>query len=351
MKEKEEVLKAGLRLVEDGLIARTWGNISARAKEGKFVITPSGRTYDSLKPEDIVTVRAENLSYEGVIKPSSEKGVHAASYLEREDVGFVIHTHQNYATALSTLGRDIDVTSIDPEAVAVLGPTAPCAGYGMNGTKTLTGNVRRAIHDNPKSTCVLMRNHGVLCLGKNMEDAFHIAHVLEDVSETYYQELTGMELPEKTVENYDLMSYGRVLERPKERPWRADKINCIIETRAPFILEASSYGKPMPAYIDDLAMIGGISIPVLPAHASHEEIRKAIKGTTGAVFLRGKGAVSMAASREDAEAMVMVLDKCCRVFVLAKTGSHPHVVSLFARIKEHSNYINSYSKLESANSQ
>ena len=103
---KEEVIRAGRELLESGLIARTWGNISARISDSRFVITPSGLSYDSLTPDDIVEVDIEDCAWEGDVKPSSEKGVHAAAYRQRPDVHFVLHTHQDYATALSVLGRD-----------------------------------------------------------------------------------------------------------------------------------------------------------------------------------------------------------------------------------------------------
>ena len=72
LEAKLEVVKAGLKLVESGLIARTWGNVSCRVDDEYFVITPSGRSYESLTPEDIVLVKIEDCSYESEIKPSSE---------------------------------------------------------------------------------------------------------------------------------------------------------------------------------------------------------------------------------------------------------------------------------------
>ena len=77
LKAKELVIKAGLDLIENGLIARTWGNVSCRVDEKSFVITPSGRPYESLTPKDIVLCSVEDASYTGDIKPSSEKGIHA----------------------------------------------------------------------------------------------------------------------------------------------------------------------------------------------------------------------------------------------------------------------------------
>ncbi|MBR5016026.1 MAG: class II aldolase/adducin family protein, partial [Clostridia bacterium] len=91
---KALVIDAGKELLESGLIARTWGNVSARISDTQFVITPSGKAYETLTPEDIVTVNIADCSYEGDIKPSSEKGVHAEAYRLRPDVDFIIHTHQ-----------------------------------------------------------------------------------------------------------------------------------------------------------------------------------------------------------------------------------------------------------------
>ena len=53
---KELVIKAGLELMEKGLIARTWGNVSARISDTQFVITPSGIPYEDLTPEKIVVL-------------------------------------------------------------------------------------------------------------------------------------------------------------------------------------------------------------------------------------------------------------------------------------------------------
>ena len=74
------IVQAGHRLVKKGLTARTWGNISARISDTHFAITPSGRAYETLQPEDIVVVKIEDCSWEGDQKPSSEKGIHADVY-------------------------------------------------------------------------------------------------------------------------------------------------------------------------------------------------------------------------------------------------------------------------------
>ena len=62
-KARELVIEAGLRLLEEGLIARTWGNISARISEDQFIITPSGLAYETLEPEQLVKVNIMDCSY------------------------------------------------------------------------------------------------------------------------------------------------------------------------------------------------------------------------------------------------------------------------------------------------
>ena len=104
---RELIIQAGRKLLESGLVSRTWGNISARVSSTHFIITPSGLSYETLQPEQLVKVRIDDCSYEGKIKPSSEKGIHAAAYRLRPDVGFVIHTHQDYASVLGVSGRDL----------------------------------------------------------------------------------------------------------------------------------------------------------------------------------------------------------------------------------------------------
>lgn len=162
---RELVIRAGLELLEKKLIARTYGNISARISETQFVITPSGRTYDSLKPEDLVIVNVSDCSYEGDIKPSSEKAIHAGVYLLRSNANFVIHTHQHYASAVCAEEKNT--------------PFAPCAAYALPGSKALAKNVMTCVGTHSKFNAFLLAKHGTLCFGESYEEAMNIADQLE----------------------------------------------------------------------------------------------------------------------------------------------------------------------------
>jgi len=73
---KKEIIEGGQRLMKEGLVARTWGNISIRVDDTYMLITPSGRPYEGLSESDIVLVNYHTSEYEGDIKPSSEKELH-----------------------------------------------------------------------------------------------------------------------------------------------------------------------------------------------------------------------------------------------------------------------------------
>lgn len=179
------VIEAGHKLLQSELVARTWGNISARISDTEFVITPSGRAYETLTPADLVKVRIDDLSYTGDIKPSSEKGIHADAYAMRPDVNFVIHTHQLYASAIGVEDQDM--------------PFAPCAHYGLPGTEKLRRAVWNAIAANPTSRSFLMAKHGALCLGGSFDDAFRLAQELEENCKAAFFQRVGIRQAEQIV--------------------------------------------------------------------------------------------------------------------------------------------------------
>lgn len=180
--KKELVCSSGLRLISEGLIARTWGNISVRVDDDSFVITPSGLAYETLGPGEVIQVRIEDLGYEGDIKPSSEKGIHAGAYRMDPETNAVIHTHQIYASIAAAARCNVLVE--DKAWQAILGTQVLCAGYGLPGTKKLSKATARALKGH---SCALMANHGAVCVGKTMDEAFEVARVLEAASRAFIE--------------------------------------------------------------------------------------------------------------------------------------------------------------------
>ncbi len=105
---KEQVLKANLMLVEEGLVRLTWGNVSGVDREkGMFVIKPSGVAYDDLTIESLVVLDLEGEVVEGEMRPSSDTATHRILYVEFPEIGGVTHTHSVHATMFSQAGVEL----------------------------------------------------------------------------------------------------------------------------------------------------------------------------------------------------------------------------------------------------
>jgi L-ribulose-5-phosphate 4-epimerase len=171
-------------LVENGLVAWTSGNVSARVPGSDLlVIKPSGVGYDDLTPESMVVCDLEGTRVDGDLSPSSDTASHAYIYRHMPEVGGVVHTHSRYATAWAARGEPIPcvLTAMADEfgGEIPVGPFAPIGGdeIGRAVVGTLTGH---------RSPAVLLRSHGVFTVGATARDAVKAAVMCEDVAATVH---------------------------------------------------------------------------------------------------------------------------------------------------------------------
>lgn len=329
----EKILEACREMKARGLIARTWGNVSARISEEEFLITPSGRDYEEMTGEDLVRVRIRDEKWEGEIKPSGEKGMHARIYRFRPDCDFIIHTHQTNASAISIQGENLELSEmaeslVKEEEREILGQAVPCAEYGMSSTVKLAKNVVSAMKDLSDAKAVLMRHHGVVCMGADEREAMTVARTLEAVCGRIYEKRCGESILTET---------GTFFGREWQGGW-------LIHSRTPYVMEMSRRGRTLKPYLDDMAQIGGTSIPCVGALPSGKEVRKALKNRN-AVLIQGDGALCFAPDREEAEAVALVLEKNCRAANLGLKRGAPAVPALSAR-KERGFYVKKYARLK-----
>jgi L-fuculose-phosphate aldolase len=179
---KQEVIDGGKRLLEEGFVSRTWGNISLRVDDTYMLITPSGRPYEELTKEDIVLVNYHTLRYEGKIKPSSEKDLHCEIYKTRKKINAVIHTHQMNASTVAAAHRE--VPPILDDMAQIIGPTVRVAEYALPSTKKITKKTVRALRGR---NAALMANHGAVCIGRDMDEAFVVCQVLEKACKAFIE--------------------------------------------------------------------------------------------------------------------------------------------------------------------
>ncbi len=179
---KREVIDAGIRMLSEGITIGTWGNVTVRDPETGYVyLSPSGMPYRTLVEDDIVVVRLDGTRVEGERKPTIETEMHLAIYRARPECNAVIHTHPIYSTAFSAMGEDIPL--LLDEAAQVLGDTARTTAYALPGSQELADECVKALGD--RAMACLLKSHGAVCLGKDLEQAFGNSTVLEATAQIY----------------------------------------------------------------------------------------------------------------------------------------------------------------------
>jgi len=181
--QRKKIINIALMVKKERLIPLTFGNFSLRDKNtGYICITPSGMDYEILKPRDIIVCSTEGEIIEGIRKPSIETPMHCLVYKHRKDVMGIIHTHSVYASAWASCGNGkIPIVSV--ELAALTGRSLNCADYAKGGTNELAQNVVKALGDN---NGVLLKNHGLLTVGSDIESAFSNAVVVEEGAKVAY---------------------------------------------------------------------------------------------------------------------------------------------------------------------
>ncbi|HOJ01474.1 MAG TPA: class II aldolase/adducin family protein [Anaerolineaceae bacterium] len=187
---KKEVFDTTLKLVEIDLIRLSSGNISVRLPDNNIAITPSGVPYDQMAPEDIVIMDLTGKKLEGEFKPSSEKALHNEIYKAKPDVHAVVHTHSVYAIAFSSVGMELPVMCIE---LLSAGAPIPVAAYRCPGTEEVGIDAAQYFVDRPRLKGLLLKNHGLVAIGKNLNDAYQNAYKIETGAEIYHLALqTGV---------------------------------------------------------------------------------------------------------------------------------------------------------------
>jgi L-ribulose-5-phosphate 4-epimerase len=188
---KQTVCDLHAELVRYGLVVWTAGNVSGRVPgTDRFVIKPSGVSYDDLTPESIVVCDLDGRLVEGELAPSSDTAAHAYVYRHRPDVGGVVHTHSTYATAWAARGEAIPcvLTGMADE----FGGEIPVGPFALIGDDSIGKGIVSTLEGH-RSPAVLMRNHGVFTIGRDARAAVKAAVMCEDVARTIHIARAGGE--------------------------------------------------------------------------------------------------------------------------------------------------------------
>jgi L-ribulose-5-phosphate 4-epimerase len=193
---RARVLKANLELVHRGLVLYTFGNASGIDRaSGLVAIKPSGVPYDELRPEHMVVTDLDGNIVDTALRPSSDLATHLHLYKNFPEIGAVVHTHSEYATAWAQAGLPIPALGTT-HADYFYGPvpvTDELTDEEIGGDYVNTGVAitRRFAGIDPMAVpAVLVAGHAPFCWGPTPDDAAHNAVVLEAVARMAYTTVT-----------------------------------------------------------------------------------------------------------------------------------------------------------------
>lgn len=208
----EALAQANRQLVELGLNHGSAGNVSVRDSPG-LLITPSGMTPAQCRATDMVWMDMQG-QCRGDRPPSSEWRFHRDILASRPEIGAVVHTHATFATTLACLRREVPPFHY---MIALTGAAAiRCAPYALFGSQALSDAALEALRG---SKACLLANHGMIALGRDLDEAVAVAVEVESLCEMYWRALQAGEpallTEQEMAEVFErFRSYGRWGEAP-----------------------------------------------------------------------------------------------------------------------------------------
>lgn len=170
--ERRALCAVGRRLAETGLVTGASGNVSVRSGD-LVAVTPGGMMLDRMRPEDCPVVNLDARLMDGDRAPSSETPMHLALYGETPAAA-IVHTHSTYGAVVATTMTELPPIHYN---TLLLGGVVKVAEYATYGTPELAENVRAAMAGGKRAA--LMANHGGVAIGRDLDEAFENARLLE----------------------------------------------------------------------------------------------------------------------------------------------------------------------------
>ncbi|MDD4356151.1 MAG: class II aldolase/adducin family protein [Smithellaceae bacterium] len=215
---RKDVLDASIWLSRHGYFGSSkgsGGNVSVRIDDKTMAVTPSGVAYRDMSNDDICIIGLDLTTHQVKSNrtPSMESGMHSIIYRKRPDVKAIVHTHQIYGSVFALINTPIP--SLFDEVSLSLGPVIEIVPYAFSGSETLARNVGRTLAGGANA-CII-QNHGIVALGRTLDEAILHAELLEKVANIYCLALsTGKPvtiLPESSIRTIARMRKAQVVKK------------------------------------------------------------------------------------------------------------------------------------------
>jgi L-fuculose-phosphate aldolase len=214
---RDDIVQIGRLMFQKGWVASNDGNITIRMDEERILATPTGMCKGMMQPDDMIILDRKGDKISGRRERTTEINMHVTIYDMRPDIRAVVHAHPPVSTGFATAGKPLNLALL-PEVIIAFG-CVPIAGYGLPGTNELTEPMKPLI---PKHNALLMANHGSVCYG---EDVFQAYFRMETVEHSARIQLVA-----------ELLGGPNVLPRKE--------VDKLLDSRTRYGVQAASSGEP-----------------------------------------------------------------------------------------------------------
>lgn len=167
------------KIVQKGLVVGPGGNISARSGDTMY-ISPSGFAFEDIEPEQWVPVAVDSGDIlDRTYRPSSEVLMHLYGYRANSNITAMVHTHPAHCIALTLVESKLPM--LFPDQAALVGDVG-FVPYVVPTTNVLAEAVAAKLNDH---NSLLLENHGLVTVGKNLREAFYRTEVVEESARIY----------------------------------------------------------------------------------------------------------------------------------------------------------------------
>ncbi|HOZ30498.1 MAG TPA: class II aldolase/adducin family protein [Bacteroidales bacterium] len=182
--ERKAVAAIMRRLYKQGLTTSSGGNVSMKNNEGYIFITASQTDKSTIKWKEIIVIDENGQNTTPELKPSMELGMHLAIYKSRKDIFAVVHAHPVFSSTLAVAGIK-PISSVTGESRFILGDIS-LTEYKTMGSDDLAEACAKSLQNSEVS---ILKNHGAICVGKNLAEAYNRMEVLELTCRIHYNSL------------------------------------------------------------------------------------------------------------------------------------------------------------------
>ncbi len=168
-------------------------HISARVPgtENEFLINPYGLLFEEITASSLIKVDQQGNKLEDSPFPVNPAGftIHSAVHAARHDIECVLHTHTLNGVAVSA--QKCGVLPISQQSIFVL---SSLGYHDYEGVALRDDEKPRLVRDLGHKNFLMLRNHGLLTVGRTVADAFLAMYQFEAVCAIQVRAQAGGEL-------------------------------------------------------------------------------------------------------------------------------------------------------------